>query len=143
MPEHIETKTEQIKWYAASAIIVTRLKDAPDECPLIEERVYLIRAPDDDNACEKANAFAKQEEEAEFQFEYDGRPAREQFMGIRKLITIRSHVNDTRLHADEPRDGSELTFSYFQLQDKNDLQALVDGDPVRILYKGDPVRTGS
>jgi hypothetical protein len=114
---------------------------APDECPLIEERVYLIRATDDDEAWEKANAFAKQEKMADFGFEYDGRPAREEFMGIRKFITIRSHMNDVGPHADEPRDGRELTFSFFQLQDKNDLQALVDGDAV--LYKGDPLRSRS
>jgi hypothetical protein len=95
---------------------------------LIEERVYVIRATDDDEAWEKANAFAKQEEMADFGFEYD-----------RKLIIIRSHMNDMGLHADEPRDGRELTFSFFQLQDKNDLQALVDGHPVRILYNNDPV----
>jgi hypothetical protein len=50
---------------------------------------------------------------ADFGFEYDGRPAREEFVGIRKLITIRSHVNDTGLHADKPRVGSELTFFLF------------------------------
>ena len=125
MAEPTNPHADKQRWYAASALFVTRWRDAPDECPLVEERVYLVQAAGDDAALEKAICFAKQEEPSDYRFTFADRAAREEFVGIRKLISVRPHVNAAR-DADDLSDGCELTFTFFELQSRDDLQALIE-----------------
>jgi hypothetical protein len=127
------------KWYAASAVFVTRTKDAPSECAMIEERVYLIEDDGLNDVWDKASRIASEEENRALTFEYCGKAATEQFVGIRKVIGIRPHLKDKNISTDALGDGAELTFSFFHLNSSEDLQAFVDGDEVRLIYKADPV----
>jgi hypothetical protein len=125
-------------WYAASAIFVTRLRDRPKECPQAEERVYLVEADSDDEALSKARAFAKDEEIDGYDFEYDGVAAREEFVGLRKVISVRRHCKDLSKDDGSIADGCEATFSYFALRSEDELTRLVEGDTVGLTYVADP-----
>jgi uncharacterized protein DUF4288 len=132
-----------IKWYAASALFVAQVQGEADRCPLlVEERVYLIAAANDDDALNKATSFAKQEVSAEGEYpsELHGKPSRDEFVGIRKLMTVRRHVTDHAFPDQEVADGCEATFSFFEIADRQDLQQLVSGDAVELTYLKEPQR---
>jgi hypothetical protein len=131
------------KWYAASAIFVIQIQDQAGDSPLlVEERVYLVSSTDDDDAWDKAISFAKQEQDAEGEFpsEFQGKPSRNQFVGIRKLISVRRHVTDHTGPDQEVADGCEGTFSFFEIRDGEQLKQLVFGNAVELTYLKEPRR---
>jgi Domain of unknown function (DUF4288) len=137
----VSEQATTIKWYAASAIFVAQVQGVADGCPLlVEERVYLIAATNDDDALSKATSFAKQEkdEEGEYPNELDGKPSRDEFVGIRKLIAVRRHSTDFTFPDQEVADGCEATFSFFEIGDRQQLQQLVSGDAVELTYLKEP-----
>jgi hypothetical protein len=123
------------KWYAASAIYATRFRDRPDECPLVEERLYLVNATTHEEASDKAIEFAKAEEMSEYRLEFDGLPAKQEFIGIRKVTVVSAHVTDGSNDVSVIRSGFEASYSYFELRDASDLTKLVAGEPVTLTYK--------
>jgi hypothetical protein len=50
------------------------------------------------------------------------------FAGVRKIIQC---VNPD----EKPQDGTEVSYSSFELNDLEDFKKLVRGDPVQILYE--------
>lgn len=129
-----------MKWYAASAIFAAQVQDQADGSPLlVEERVYLISSTNDDDAFDKAISFAEQEQdpEGEFPSEVNGKPSRNEFIGIRKVILVRRHISDRAGPDQEVADGCEATFSFFEVRDRKQLQQLVSGDAAELTYLKD------
>jgi hypothetical protein len=60
---------------------------------------------------------------------YDDRPARHRFVGLRKLIAV-SHQSVS----DEIGSGDELTYSRFDLPNREALDRFVAGDEVDVKY---------
>ena len=122
-------------WYAASIIIAFRT-ERKDPSPIsVEETVVLIEAPNEDEAMEKAKAAG------EFQIQpgaseglrIGNRAAHLEFVGVRKLITI-SNPSPLSQDKDRPVDGTEITYSCFEVPDEDALMRLSNGDDVTLRY---------
>jgi hypothetical protein len=117
-------------WFAAHAIMYFKLKDVAQDRFAIWENVYLIEAENDDEAWEKAEAWARQEEgDSDGSLTVDGQPATLVFAGIRKIITVSHWEEEGRL-----RHGDEITYSEFQVSDEESIRELVAGEEVSVEY---------
>jgi hypothetical protein len=117
-------------WFAAHAILYFKLKAGGQEKFTVWENVYLIEAGDSDEAWEKAEAWAKQEEgDSDGFLQVDGRPATMVYAGIRKMITVSHWEEEGRLGH-----GDEITYSEFQVPDEKSIRELVDGAEVSVDY---------
>lgn len=119
-----------MSWYAAHAIMYFKLKSGLQDRFTVWENVYLIEASDSDEAWEKAEAWAKENESGEnSSLRVDGQPASLVFAGVRKLITV-SHWDKEG----ELRSNDELTYSEFQVADEESVLKLVKGEEVTVDY---------
>jgi hypothetical protein len=117
-------------WFAAHAIMYFRLKSGVQDSFTIWENVYLIEAKNSDEAWQKAEAWAKQEEgDSNGSLRIDDQPATLIFAGIRKIITVSHWEEEGQL-----RHGDEITYSEFQVSDEKSIRKLVDGEEVSIEY---------
>ena len=122
-------------WYAAHIIIAFRTERKDGAPILVHENVILIEAPNEDEAMEKAKAAG------EFQVQPDAseglrignRAARVEFIGVRKLISV-SNPSPLSQDRDRPVDGTEVTYSCFELADEEALMRLSNGDDVTLRY---------
>lgn len=115
-------------WFAAHVIMSVRFKDGRQDKYPVWENIILIEAPTDKEAWCKAEARAKEDEgDSRGTFTWDGRAATWVFAGIRKLIIC------DQLGA-PPESGLEITYSELELRTPEDLQKLVEGQPVTVTY---------
>jgi hypothetical protein len=118
-----------MRWYAAHAIMVTKFKDGNQNKFPIWENIILVIADSPDEAREKATMRARDDEgDSLGTYRYEGREAVWVFEGIRKLIECQDAEN-------QPHDGTELTYSVFEVDSEELLRKLVQGKPARILYE--------
>ena len=120
-------------WYAASAIMFVKFKDGNQDTYPVWENVHLIEATTPEEAEEKAIRRAREEEgDDSGSFTWNKKPATWVFAGLRKLLSV-SHpdLDDNEL------DGAEVTFSEFEVTTEADLDALVNGEDVKVLYCAD------
>jgi Domain of unknown function (DUF4288) len=121
-------------WYAASAIVVTKLGSGEqDEYP-VYENVYLIEASSPDEALQKADAIGRANDIDDPSLTLNGLPARDCFVGIRKLITV---VNPCSGEPDKerPYHGTEVTYARYTLRSEDDIKKLTQGEPVSLTYE--------
>ncbi len=110
-----------------------KFKDGNQDSYPIWENVLLIEADTPEEAQEKAIKVAKSDEgDSENSLKWADRPATWVFAGLRKLLTV-AHPD-----ADETKfDGAEITFSEFEIEDKESFQRYIDGKDVTIKYYED------
>jgi hypothetical protein len=127
-------------WFAAHAVMCLKCLDGKQEHFPVWENVLLIEAEDDDQAWSKANERGKEDEteggtvmnrdgRTVPRQTLDGRPARWEFAGIRKLIKVRHKGLE-----DDLRSGDEITFSEFVLASEAEVRYLADGKEVGLRY---------
>ena len=129
------SKERLVEWYVASAIYVTRTRREPKRGLFVEERFLLVCSESSDQALKKATELAKGQQLRDESLEYDGEPAKEEFVGIRKLISVAP--NPLSSSPGTLHDGCELTYSFYTLRTEDDIQKLVDGSSVHITYLAD------
>lgn len=117
-------------WYAASAMIVFRLKSGAQHRFTLHENVILVQGQDEVEARRKAEQFARDSNAADDTLTVDGLPAVAHFCGLRKLTAVSNIYSD----ADVLGDGAEVTYSVFEVEDESAISALVDGDVVTVRY---------
>lgn len=118
-------------WYAAHAIQAFERLDGEQDAFPVYENVILIEAESVEQAFEKAEAFAC-DDEGDFASEgltIDDRPARRKFVGIRKLIAIQNVYGE-----DRPVNGAEITYSKLTVFGHDELKRLVEGKDVMLRY---------
>jgi hypothetical protein len=59
-----------------------------------------------------------------------------EFAGVRKLLTIDNPIS-AHANVDPPQHGTEVTFSTFTLKSKKDLDRLISGQSVSLIYEED------
>ncbi|MDL2320838.1 DUF4288 domain-containing protein [Desulfosarcina sp. OttesenSCG-928-B08] len=125
-------------WFAAHAIMYVQYKHEKQGTYPVWENIYLIEAASDNEAYEKAQARGREDEgDSSGTFEWDGKQATWIFAGIRKIIECRNSA-DQLIHApldDRPGDGTEITYSELEVKNKEDLEKLINGDPVFLIYE--------
>jgi hypothetical protein len=114
-------------WYVAHTILAVKFKEGLQRTFTAWENVLLVQADSDSEAVSKAEYRARAYEgDADGTFSWEGRPARWEYAGIRKIV---------RCPDEELQDGSELTFSYFVVPTQQALGVLVAGDAVDARYE--------
>ncbi|MBP6822211.1 MAG: DUF4288 domain-containing protein [Acidobacteria bacterium] len=117
-------------WYAAHAIMYFKLKSHIQDCFTVWENVYLIEAPNSDEALVKAEVWAKEHEgDDDNSLRIGGQPATLVFAGIRKLITVSHWDKEGQLCSQD-----EVTYSEFQVPDEETVLRLGKGEEVTIDY---------
>jgi hypothetical protein len=92
----------------------------------------LTEAESPEKALEKTEKRAREDAEVcSDGLTLNGKPAAMVFVGIRKLIEVRT-IGDIE---DKPADGSEVTYSELVLDSEDDLRKLVAGESVRLCYQ--------
>jgi uncharacterized protein DUF4288 len=119
-------------WYAAHLIEYFKLIDAPQDRYPVFENVVLIKADSRDEAFEKAEKIGKRDYDdgdSDSGTTIDGQPARVVFGGVRVIVECRDSEK-------RPGHGTEVTYSEFEVKGENNLQKLIQGDTVRVVYEG-------
>jgi hypothetical protein len=125
-----------VAWYAASLIYVFKFRTGKQKRFSAWEDVCLVEASSGAVAQRKAKRLGKAREDIDQAWAVDGRPAKLVFAGVRKVLTIADPIS-SRSDADPPRHGTEVTFSTFTLKSKRDLDKLVSGKSVPVIYEED------
>jgi hypothetical protein len=123
-----------MSWYAASVIFVFKVRSGEQKRFPVWENVYLIEADTDAAALQKAEKIGKEQLVDDDTLTVDGRPADLKYCGVRKLITIQNPFPAAPNDA-PPSQGTEITYSAFSLDSERDIEKLVRGCPVSVLYE--------
>jgi len=116
-------------WYAASVIMFIRFKDERQDYYPVYENIILIKSRNEKEALEKARCRARLDEgDSESTFYYENRPAAMIFAGVRKIIACDNPE-------EQPTDGTEISYSEFIVNTKKELEKLITGAPVEIMYE--------
>ncbi len=115
-------------WYAAHAIMVIKFKNGVQNKYPFWENIFLVKADSVDEAFEKAETRARQDEgDSQGSFTHEGRPASWVFGGLRRLVTC---VNSE----EQPTDGTEITYSEMEVSNETDFAKLINGELVTVWY---------
>jgi hypothetical protein len=125
------------EWYAASVILFFRLKGGRQRKFTAWENVYLIAARNPEEAMVRAEELGRQAADAGDEMTWNGKPAETVFGGVRKLITCAAGPDSDESVVTKIHDGVEVTYSSFTVNSKAELEALIRGKSVAILYDED------
>ncbi|QRN97401.1 DUF4288 domain-containing protein [Archangium violaceum] len=114
-------------WFAVHAIMRVSFKDGFAGYVPVWENIYLVAAESPEEAHRKGVAKALAAEgDSSGTFFWDDHPASWVFAGVRKII---------KCDDDPIEEGVEVTYSQFRLRGEDDLEKLVAGEPVKIVYE--------
>jgi hypothetical protein len=122
-----------MSWYAASIIIGMKRRDGKDGPILVHENIVLCEAPNANEALQKARKIGEAEAALDDDLTLEGVPARRVFAGVRKLITV-SNPSPYDLDQDRPTDGTEITYSVFEVSNDEALESLAKGEEIELVY---------
>jgi hypothetical protein len=115
-------------WYSAHIVMFVELKDQDQKRFPVWENVVLIHAQTEEVAFEKAERFGRAEEgDDEGSFRWAKSPARWVFAGVRKLT-------ECQMVTDRPEDGTELTYTEFELDSREDVKRVASGKPAQARF---------
>ena len=124
-----KVEVEIMTWYAANLIMYIKLKNGKQDNYPIHENIILIKAKDEKEAYMKARERGKQEEgDSSGTLYYGDEPASMVFAGVRKITTCEEAEK-------RPDNGTEITYSEFEVDSEEKIRSLVNGDPVFVLYE--------
>lgn len=126
-------------WFAAHVVMYIRYKNTETQSDYpVYENIYLIEAETIDIAYEKANKIGKKHEgDSAGTFMWGEEPAQWVFGGIRKLIECQNSPEQLIAEPsgnNKPLDGSEITYSQFIVENRKELEKLINGQDVKLLY---------
>jgi Domain of unknown function (DUF4288) len=117
-----------MNWYAAHIVMVVEFKDAVQRRFPVWENIVLIEARSEDEAFDKAESHGRAEEGDDGgSFRWGEQPARWTFAGVRKLTECQAP--DQR-----PANGTELSYTEFELDSREAVKKLVAGKPVEARF---------
>jgi Domain of unknown function (DUF4288) len=121
-------------WFAAHVIEVVRLRDGPQSSYPFYENIVLIEADSSREAHEKAEALARFEDSLDRDVTWNDKPARHEYAGIRKIVSCQAPI--TYLGEGDPlMTGTEVSYSSMEVESEEDLQKLIEGEPVTVYYE--------
>ncbi len=116
--------------FAAHIVMAVRYREGFQDAFPCYENVVLVCAETDDEALNQASQIGRSGAAIEGDdFHWNGRPARWEFVGVRKLIECRTPGSlENRISH-----GTELTYSQFTLESEAALARFANGDAVQLL----------
>ncbi len=124
-------------WYGASIITTIIVKEGTQDVFPVFEDVYLIEAENREFAYEKAKNLGLQIQNADDTLQFNGIPAKCEFLGIRKLRSIYNGAETGDVDTSPPVSGAEITHSYFEISNKEDLKKFAEGKRINVDYLDD------
>jgi hypothetical protein len=115
-------------WYAAHVIMYYKFDKGPQEDFPILENIFVLDAPDSRAAHDEAERIGRSEE-VHSGLAVDDRPATLVFAGVRKVVECQSPKGMGLLDH-----GTEATYSAFTVRTLADLERLVEGESVPVIY---------
>jgi hypothetical protein len=123
-------------WYAAHVVLYYELREGPQEEFSVMENVYLIHAGTDDEAFARAEKRGRSDCVEDESLTVNGRSARLVFGGVRKLISCAASPEKPGPSTVETlEDGVEATYSFLVVSSRQELDSLIKGEPVNVLYE--------
>lgn len=127
-------------WYAASVLFAFDNVHGPQSRWHVWEDVVLIEASSHEEVMAKAQAYADTWTSLGTGLKMGGHLAARRFIGVRKVLTISNPAHMDIEQSDHPPvDGTEITFTEFIVESREDLEKLAKGERVRLVYE-DSVR---
>jgi len=120
-------------WYTASIVQAIKLKEGKQEIYPVYENYVLIEADTVENAFNKADIIGKQVSEIDDQLTLNNKPATMVYMGVRKLIEVRNPLSE-ELDVDKLHSGTEVSYSYMEVDSEKKLKRLAEGKAVVVNY---------
>ncbi|MFH0134222.1 hypothetical protein ACGLHS_28705 [Variovorax sp. VaC1] len=121
-------------WYAAHAIFYFEMIDSAQDSYLLHENVYIVSAPSDVDARVMAERVARSNEDlsGDGHLEVNERKAKYVFAGIRKVVSAQMipGPDDAPLST-----GREITYSILEVNNIDEINSLVAGEMVDVLYR--------
>ena len=115
-------------WFVAHVVMSVRFKDGGQDRFPVWENIILIEARTESEAWEKAIVRGKEDAgDSNNTFTWDGRAAEWIYSGIRKIV-ISDYLGA------RPESGTEVTYSEFEVATAEDLESLVAGRSVKVVY---------
>lgn len=126
-------------WYAAHIIMYIKYKNTERQNNYpVYENICLIQAESVDVAYEKANKIGESYEgDSEGTLTWGKEPVEWVLGGVRKLIKCQNSAEQLIAEPssdNKPIDGSEITYSEFIVDTKEELDKLINGKDVKLLY---------
>ena len=122
-------------WFVASIVSAIRLTEGEQSSFPVYEDFYLIEAGDQEELDLKIGEILKTIDAAGG-CTLDGKAATQKCVGIRKIRSIYNSLsNDVDRHP--PRDGSELTHSFYLAKSFDDVEAFSRGEAISLLCVDD------
>ena len=122
--------SEYRKWYVASIIVSYRLKKGKQNIFPVYENFTLFHSKNREEAWGKAKNYGKWYAGIDDKLEINGKPAYTKFEGIRKVVEIIDDEFDLKILLD----GLEISYSYMELTNENDIEDLAKGRRVILDY---------
>jgi hypothetical protein len=120
-------------WFSATLISVIRLRSGEQDSYPVWEDICLIEAPNDDEAFRLAEELGKSRDSDDSTLTLNGEPAKMSFLGVRKVARV---INSLDAPEDAPPlHGSEIAFSKYNISTSSDLEKLVLGESVPVVYE--------
>jgi hypothetical protein len=108
-------------WYAAHVVMVVKYDRGTQKRFPVWENILLIRAASEEQAFEKAEAAGRGAAgNDDGSFRWQGRPARWEFAGVRKIVTCATENQ-------RPADGDELTYNELEFDSQLAVNAFARG----------------
>ncbi len=118
-----------MSWYVGHLLMLVKFKDGNQDKFPIWENIILIEASSTDEALLKGKEKGLADQSPSHNdFLWGNRPAYFVFAGIRKLIEC---TNPDQ----QPSDGTEISYSQFEVDSHKSLEKLIAGDEVMVYYK--------
>ncbi len=122
-----------MKWFSVHALHYFEYKQGEQNDFCVFEHVYLIRADSSEEAFQRGKIRAKQDEgDSSGSLTINDRAACLRFAGIRVVV----ECQDLDLETGLPTDGTELTYSEFTVDTRDELAKLIAGEPALVVYDG-------
>lgn len=127
-------------WFAVSVLFAFDDIEEPQSRWHVWEDVVLIEASSEEELTAKTRAYgeATADANAKAGLDMSGQLAFMRFIGVRKIVEI---ANPTYLDIEQsehpPVDGTEITFSEFIVESRDDLEKLAKGEEVSLIYAGE------
>lgn len=122
-------------WFAAHCVSIVRFDDEEEQDSFpVEENVLLVEADSVEMAQAKAQALGAENYDGD-EVDWDGRQGTYVFVGVRKLVECEDAATVARPAPPPgtrwtPGDGTELTYSYFEIDGEEELSELMAGESV-------------
>lgn len=125
-------------WYSAHAIFVFEVVTGRQNTFTVIENILLVRANSPAAALKRALAVARRSQPNNPSLTVDGRPARQSFQGIRKIVECAADANDS-ISKDGLvsilRVGTEATYLKYRVVGRSSLKRLLSGKETSVVVE--------